>query len=645
MNHSDPFAPLRALQQEHPTLDACLAAIARHSAELALPKGTIHVLSDVHGEDVKLRHVINNASGTLRPIVEKLFEGRLAPTELSELLKVVFYPRETLEARAAELQDPDQQREFCLRVFPQLFEILRHLSRRTTLARSLALLPHEYRDLLADILFEPSVARGPGYFRAIVESLLRHDRALHVLHLTVRTLRNLCIDELIIAGDCFDRGPRADRVVDYLMHQPNVSFAWGNHDVAWIGACLGHEALIAHVLRVSCRYRRLSQLEEGYGITLQPLEHLVRAVYSDDAASCFVPKGTGLRETITMARMQKAAAILQYKLEGQVIDRNPSFGLDHRRLLHRMDLTTRTVEIDGVRRPLKDTYFPTIDPADPYRLTREESACMDRLRESFLASSRLWEQVSWMVSHGSLALRRDDHLIFHGCVPSDQEGNFLSFEIDGVEHRGRELFEAFERVVSRAAARREWPDLDKLWYLWCGPRSPLFGKDRICTFENDLVEDKAARVETKDPYFKLIHQVDFCNRVMEEFEVDPSRGLIVNGHVPVKLEKGENPMKDSGKAITIDGAFSEAYGDHGFTLVLEPERTLLAKHHHFESVEAAVKEGVDIVPEVTTIRTWDPPRTVADTERGSTLRGRITLLEDLARAYRNHRLRQGGSMA
>lgn len=632
-------AILRPLARQFPNLDAALAEAARLAAERTLPKGTVHVISDVHGDDVKLRHVINNASGTLRPTVERLFGDRLNPAEIQEFLTLIFYPKETLARPAPTPVDPTVHRQFCRRTLRHLFEIVKTLARRDSLQRVNEVLPDEFRDLLRELLNRHTNDPDPDYFDAIVDTLVEHDRALRLIRLTARVLRNLAIDELIIAGDFYDRGPHGDRVMDYLMRLPNVAITWGNHDAAWLGACLGQEALIAHVLRVSARYRRFSQLEEGYGVTLQPLEHLVRAEYADDPAACFMPKGEGLRDRLMIARMQKAAAIMQFKLEGQAIDRNPEWGLGGRKLLHRIDHAAGAITIDGVTHPLKDAHFPTIDPSDPYRLSVEERACMDRLKQSFFASKALWAHMRFMVARGAMYLVRDDHLIFHGCVPVDETGAFLPMVVDGQERSGLALFEAIERVVARSVARPEPKDLDLLWYLWCGPRSPLFGKDRITTLENDLVAAKETHVETKDPYFSLIHEADFCDRVMEEFGVDPARGLIVNGHVPVKIEAGESPVKRSGKAITIDGAFSAAYGDHGYTLVLEPERTFLAKHHHFESVEAAVRDGVDIIPTVQTIRTWDPPRRVADTERGDELAAQVALIERLIDAYKTNRLR------
>jgi fructose-1,6-bisphosphatase-3 len=330
-------------------------------------------------------------------------------------------------------------------------------------------------------------------------------------------------------------------------------------------------------------------------------------------------------------------------MEGQMIARNPEWGLQHRRLLHRLDPKAGTIEIDGKTCPLKDRHFPTLDPANPYELSPEERSCLERTRQSFRGSQVLAEQVRYLVQHGAMWLKRDDHLILHACVPVDEQGEFLPLEVDGQPRRGRALFDALEQVVARTLDRGTSKDLDLLWYLWCGPRSPLFGKDRITTLENDLVADPATHVETKNPYFQLIHDAGFCERILREFGADPERGLIVNGHVPVKIEKGESPLKRSGKAITIDGAFSAAYGDHGYTLVLEPERTFLAKHHKFESVEAAVRDGVDIIPTIQVLRQWQPPRRVADTERGQQLRYEMGQLRRLVEAYRSNKIRQGDS--
>lgn len=629
------LAVLRVLSRQHKDEDEATAEIVRLTAELSLPKGSIHVLSDVHGEDVKLRHIINNASGTLRPLVDSIFAER-SRTDKDELLALLFYPAETLERRLPGLSSGEKA-DFVLRVLNDLLAILRVLSGRTSLRRVEQILPAEYASILREMLHEAFSERGPAYIAAIVKPLLQQEREANFIRIVVRVVRNLAVSEIIVAGDCVDRGPRGDRVIEYLRQQPHVAFTWGNHDLAWLGAALGHEALIAHVLRISSRYRRLSQLEEGYGLTMQPLEKLVRTVYADDSAACFVPHGTGLRETVVVARMQKAAAVMQFKLEGQMIARHPEWALDHRRLLRTIDLDKGTIVIDGVTHPLRDRAFPTIDPKDPEALSTEEQQCLERMRASFLSSRLLWEHVRFLVSRGSAWLKRDNHLIFHGCVPVDEAGNFLAMNIDGEPQRGRGLFDAIDDVVARAVSHRAPADLDFLWYLWSGPLSPMFGKDRITTLERDLIEDPAVHSETKNPYFTLIHDASFCERVLEEFGCERT-GLIVNGHVPVRIDAGESPVKRGGNAITIDGAFSPAYGDHGYTLVLESDRTFLARHHHFESVEAAVRDGVDIIPTIASIREFETRRLVGDTEEGARIRADIALLARLVEAYRHHRL-------
>ena len=631
---------LKALGRQFANVDAALAEIARLSAVLTLPKGTVHIISDIHGEDKKLRHVINNASGTLRPLVERLFQSRMSPKEFQEFLTLIFYPAEVTERLTTSMMDPEDLRMFARRTLRYQFELVRVLAARYSLKRAMRVFPAEYSDLLAEMLHEPTNERGKEFVEAIVDELLKRGRVLHLIHIIGRLVRNLAVYELIIGGDCWDRGPRGDKVVEYLRRQPHVSFIWGNHDAAWMGAALGHEALICNVLRVSLRYRRLGQLDEGYSIPLVPLEYLAATVYANDPATYFIPKSSGMRSDLLVGRMQKAAAVMQFKLEGQMIARNPEWEMDHRRLLHRIDYKTATITIDGITYPLRDKLFPTIDPANPYELSAEEKACMARLRHSFVSSQKLWEHIRYIVANGSMSLQRDQHLIFHGCVPCDEKGTFLPMIIDGQPLCGREMFEAIEKMVMRSLEERRPKDLDMLWYLWSGPRSPLFGKDRIATLERDFIEDKKSHHETKDPYFALIHEEWFCDRVLAEFGVNPALGLIVNGHVPVKIENGESPLKRSGKAITIDGAFSEAYGDHGFTLVLEASQTVLAKHHHFESVEAAVREGVDIVPQVSVIRSWDKPRRMANTERGAELRCEIDMLQRLVELYRSNDLRQ-----
>ncbi len=634
------LATLELLAADFPNVDSAIAESARLSAVQTLPKGVVHVISDIHGEDKKLQHVINNASGTLRPLVDKLFAKTMDQAAREEFLKLTFYPAEVTQRVGETLTEPEEIRTYALRMLGPQLELLRYLVSTFSLRLATEVFPLEYRELLLEMMHAPTTERGPEFLDAMLDELVHRDRALHLIHLLGRLIRNLAVDELIIAGDLWDRGPRGDRVMDYLRLQPNVEFIWGNHDVLWLGASLGHEALICTVLRVSLRYRRLGQLDEGYSVPLTPLEHLARTVYADDPAEFFMPKGDGMRPSDVVARMQKAIAVMQFKLEGQMIERNPQWDLNHRRLLHRINQDDGTIEIDGQTYELRDTNFPTVDPDNPYQLTEEESKCLSYLKHSFLSSQKLREQMRFMVDHGSMYLKRDQCLIFHGCVPVNAEGEFLSLSIDGQSLSGRAMFEEIEKVVRRAVVHSDQPDLDFLWYLWSGPRSPLFGKDRIATLERDFIADKTPHHESKDAYFSLIHERDFCDKVLAEFEMEADDGLIVNGHVPVKVEAGESPLKRSGKAITIDGAFSEAYGDHGYTLLLEPDRIVLAQHSHFDSVEAAIRDGIDIVPKLQGIRVFDTPRCTRETERGQRIGYRIEMLGRLIEAYQTNRLHE-----
>lgn len=627
----DRLSLLRALSVQHPTVESAIAAAAGLRAKLSLPKGVVHVISDIHGEDAKLRHVINNASGALRTLVEEIVGDRLSDAERAQFLAILYYPREAIARFAKGIVESGERVEWVYRTLSLQFEIVRALRVRYRRDVYERLIPEEHRELFLEL----GSGLRPAYIREMIAALARHDRDWAAVRGAARLIRNLSISELLVAGDLGDRGPRIDRVIEILMRQPRVRLLWGNHDMIWIGAMLGHEPCLLTTMRFSARYRRASQLEEGYGILTTPLEQLVREVYADDPAERFIPKGTGHRDHLTVARMQKALAIMQFKAEGRMLERRPEWGLEHRRLLHRIDLKKGTVEIGGVEHELLDKHLPTINPEDPYAYSEAEQICIDRIKESFVRSNRLREHMEWVVSRGGMWTRHDEVLVFHACVPVDESGEPLSMNVDGREVAGRELMDALGSVVRRAV-RKRWfgldEDADWLWYLWGGPRSPLFGKDKLATFENYFVADKEARKEVKNPYFELIHDAEFVRKIGRLFGCGDDV-LLVNGHVPVKIEKGEQPVKRGGNAVTIDGAFSEAYGDRGFTLVLKPDRIELAEHSAFSSVEKVVDDGADIVPKIATIREYGETRTVGQTQAGEEIRRRIDDLEALVRAY------------
>ncbi len=620
---------LRTLASRFPNVEAALARIAGLEASLALPTPTIHVVSDVHGEHEKLRQVINNASGSLRPFVANALQ--LPAHELDELLALVYYPHETWAAKP-----PADPRAAALAFTERGAVIIRALAARYTIEHVEAIIPDPFDPLFRELLFAPELGRAPDWIARLVAPFLRHGRELELVRMVARVIRNLAVGELVVAGDLGDRGPRIDKVNELLEQQPDVAITFGNHDCDWIAACLGQPAAVATVVRLTLRYGRSAQLEEGYGISLAPLRELAKS-YGDDPATQFMAKGSS---DAAIARMQKAIAIVQLKLEGELFQRHPEWQLEHRAVLHR--ISNNAIELYGTTYPLLDTHLPTLDPRAPYALSPAEQTCIDALVREFVASPTLWRQVHFVVRHGKMWLRRDRCAIFHGCMPVDADGNFLPLVVDGEPRAGRDLFDALERVIQRALRKRDPVDLDLVFYLWTGPLSPCFGKDKMATFETYFVADKATHTEHKNPYFALIHDAAFCGKVLAEFGVDPARGYLINGHVPVKLESGEQPIKRSHRAITIDGAFAAAYGDKGFSLVLDANRMYLAQHHHFDGADAVVRKGDDLVPTVSDVEVYDRPRTVGDTEKGDELRAEIAALEQLVRAFEDNQVRATG---
>ena len=639
-----PNPALRILAQQHPTISSAASEVAALRATKELPKGVIHVISDIHGENQKLRHVINNASGRLRPLVEEVFGNHLTPEEMKDLINVLYYPAEVIRVKKdALLADPKLRHQWVKTTLDRQFAIIRALIRTWRRKEVKVLAPKEHREFFEAMLNYPAGGHDP----AMIEVQLREISALDLDFELVRTashfIRNLTVEELIVAGDLGDRGPRLDKVIDYLLRQPNVSLVWGNHDVIWMGACLGQRALIATVLRISLRYLRMYQIEEGYGLLTKPLEVLAQKVYGDDPATYFKAKRTGKRDALLVARMQKAISIIQFKLEGQTIERHPEWYIDGRNILKRINYAEGTIELDGATYPLRDTHLPTIDPADPNRLTEDEEDCMRQIEQSFITSPRLWQHMSWMAEYGKMALVRDKAVIFHACLPVEECGRYVPLCVDGHEQSGPELFTAFNKIIKRSfrggSENATEDDKDWFYYLWAGPLSPLFGKDKMATLESYLIADKATHKEKSDPWFRWVHDHDFCDQIARDMGV-VSGGLLVNGHVPVKVEQGEDPVKRGGNAITIDGAFSEAYGDRGYTLILGPEGDTLAEHHSFPDPATAVREGLDIIPKMTLLRNYDQPRKIGDTERGREIDANINLLLQLIDAYRNGELHE-----
>jgi fructose-1,6-bisphosphatase-3 len=622
-----------------------MSEISLLQAKLTLPKRRIHLISDVPGDDRKLRHVINNASGGLTTLVDRVFGDELSAEEKSTLLAFLYYPVEKMRTYQGRLEDITWRIQKSKKLLRLQFRLVRVLAKTVATDDLMSLMKDEFKVLYVALLDEVSFDRDPRYVDSMVDALADYDQDIVALHEASRLVRNLVVSEVVVAGDLFDRGERGDRVVHYLMNQPKVSFTWGNHDIIWMGATLGSDVLIATVLRVSLRYLRLWQLEEGYGILLSPLAMLARTVYRDDPASCFIPKrDAGFIDRELVAKMHKAVSILELKLAGPVIERHPEWEMEDRRHLHLIDYENGTITLDGKCHPLKDTHFPTIDPDNPYLLSAEEETCLERLRQSFTTSERLWKHMLFLVRQGGMSLQRDEALIFHACVPSNEDGSFRKVNLGGKEFSGSELFYELEQTVRRTyrkGAQSVSDDLDYYYWLWAHGDSPLFGKSRMTTFERCFIADQATHKEVKNPYFQMIHDADFCKRVGRAFGMTEDV-LIINGHVPVKVEKGEDPVKKGGNAVTIDGAFSEAYGDRGYTLVMGPNGIRLAEHSHFESVEHFLTCDDDMIPKLRDLRIYPQPRTLAETHEGESLTAQLDSLNTLLQAYRSGALTEFG---
>lgn len=629
---------LSLLARQFPTSAAVMAEISLLQAKLTLPKRRIHIISDVHGDDRKLRHVVNNASGGLSNLVNQVFGDELSREEKQTFLAFLYYPVEKLRRHRDQLKDCQWRLTTIKTLLRQQFRLIRNLASSIAKDEVLRLMKEEFKTLYIALLDEISFDRDPAYVDSMIDALSDYDQDITALHEASRLVRNLVVSEVVVAGDLFDRGERGDRVIHFLKNQPKVSFTWGNHDVTWMGATLGSEVLIATVLRISLRYLRLWQLEEGYGILLSPLAKLANTVYGDDPATCFQPKRVSdfLDEDL-VARMHKAAAILEFKLSGPVIERHPEWDMDDRRLLHLIDHENGTITIDGTTHPLKDTHLPTIDPADPYTLSPEEKICMDRLRQSFISSPRLWDHMLFIVRQGGMSLTRDEALIFHACIPTNPDGTFRETSIGDRKLSGGRLFHELEQIIRhtyRQGAHAVSQKLDYYYWLWAHPDSPLFGKSRMTTFERYFLDDPATHKEEKDAYFTKIHDEEFVRRIGEEFGMGHD-ALVINGHVPVKVEEGEDPVKRGGNAVTIDGAFSESYGDHGYTLVMGPNAIRLAEHSHFESIPHFLECNDDMIPNLRILRQYDKPRTLAESNEAGDVYAQLESLNSLLQAYRS----------
>ena len=635
---------LKSLAKQYPTIAAASTEIINLSSILNLPKGTEHFLTDIHGEYEQFNHVLKNGSGSVRKKIDEEFGNTLSNKDKKSLATLIYYPREKLEI---VLQEEDNIEDWYKITLYRLVQITKHVSSKYTRSKVRKALPKDFAYIIEEQITEKAeVQDKEAYYNEIVHTIIRIGRAPEFIVALCELVQRLVIDHLHIVGDVYDRGPGPHVIMDTLRHYHSVDVQWGNHDVAWMGAASGQLACIATVIRMAARYGNLDTLEEGYGINLIPLATFALEQYKDvncDAFSIKYNTDYNTKDLSLDMKMHKAITIIQFKLEGQIIKRRPEFEMEDRLLLDKIDYVNQTVTIDGKSYAMKDTDFPTVDPNDPYRLTKEEAEVMERLRQAFIRCDKLQKDIRFLFSKGGMYKIYNSNLLFHGCMPMDEGGNFLRLKLFEKEYAGRALFDALDSYARKGyyGTRESGEKLkgqDIIWYIWAGPKSPVFGKDKMATFERYLVTDPETHVEKKNAYYRLYDNEDIVNRILEEFGLDVDKSHIVNGHVPVEQKNGESPIKCGGKLLVIDGGFSKAYqgktGIAGYTLVANSYGMRLVSHEFFESAYAAIRNESDIFSDSIIVETTPVRQRVADTDIGDELRESIHQLEELLEAYR-----------
>ncbi|HIZ81689.1 MAG TPA: fructose-1,6-bisphosphatase [Candidatus Mediterraneibacter pullistercoris] len=635
---------LERLSDLYPTIAAASTEIINLQSILNLPKGTEHFLTDVHGEYEAFSHVLKNGSGSVRRKIDDVFGNTMSIRDKKSLATLIYYPKQ----RTDMIKKTETNMEDWYRVHLYLLiEVSKRAASKYTRSKVRKALPKDFAYVIEELITEKAeVSDKESYYNEIISTIIRIGRAEDFIVAISELIQRLVVDHLHIVGDIYDRGPGPHIIMDKLMTCHSLDIQWGNHDVLWMGAAAGQRGCIANAIRICARYGNLDILEEGYGINLLPLATFALKVYRDDPCTCFKLKAAGYPESEEMQmnlRIHKAISIIQFKAEGQIIERQKSFHLENRALLHRIDYEKGTILLDGREYRLLDTNFPTIDPKDPYALTDEEEEIMERLEKAFINCEKLQRHMRFLLAKGSLYKVHNDNLLYHGCVPLDEDGRLKETEIYGRTYRGRELYDTLDTYVRKgffALDDKEREDgRDIMWYIWLHPDSPLFGKNRMATFERYFIAEKETHIEKKNPYYSYIENERVIDDIMREFGLDPSYGHIVNGHVPVKRKDGESPVKCGGKVMVIDGGFSRAYqketGIAGYTLIYNSYGLLLVAHEPFESTEAAIVKENDIHSELTVVQRAHDRILVGDTDTGRELKEQIKDLERLLAAYRN----------
>lgn len=638
---------LERLSELYPTIAAASAEIINLQSIMNLPKGTEHFLTDIHGEYEAFFHVLKNGSGSVRKKIDEVFGNTLSEKDKKALATLVYYPKEKIERHIKTEENIDDWYKITLY---RLIEIIKRTAGKYSRSKVRKALPKDFAYIIEELITEKAeLTDKESYYNEIVNTIIEVDRAEAFIIAMSELIQRLTVDHLHIIGDIYDRGPGPHIIMDRLMKYHSVDIQWGNHDVVWMGAAAGHRACIANVIRICARYANLDILEDGYGINLLPLATFANTTYQNDPCTCFKLRGNAeynKKEMETDIRMHKAITVIQFKVEGQIIAENPEFELEHRRLLHQMDLEKGTVTIEGKTYELLDTQFPTIDPKDPYKLTPEEEDIMDRLEKAFLGCEKLQEHARFLLTKGSLYKVYNGNLLYHGCVPLNEDGSFRKVRLFGKEYAGKALYEKLDSYIRKGffAVNKQQREDGKniMWYIWLHKNSPLFGKDKMATFERYFVKEEAAHVEVKNPYYRLIEDEKVVDSILEEFGLDVNESHIVNGHVPVKSKKGEKPVKCNGKVLVIDGGFSKAYqgqtGIAGYTLVYNSYGMRLIAHKPFQSAERAILDELDIHSVSMEVNRTIHRKTVGDTDDGRRLREQVEDLKQLLEAYRSGEL-------
>jgi len=653
MNHQKTFSPeelryLKMLARQFPTVQAASTEIINLQSILRLPKGTEHFISDVHGEYEAFLHILNSCSGEVRRKMDELFATRLPKSELDQLATLIYYPEEKLE----ELTEAGVATDEWYRItLYRLVELCRYLGTKYTRSKVRKAVPKDYSYTINELLTtRHDEMDKQDYYETMISTIIDIGQAPGFVEAICSVIKRLAVDHMHLVGDIFDRGPRADIIMDSLLDYHSVDVQWGNHDILWMGAASGSRTLVATVVANSLHYNNLEVIETGYGISLRPLSIFANDVYRDCNTDRFKVKFSGEdaervseKDKLLSARMHKAITIILFKLEGQKIIRRPEFGMEDRLLLDKINYEEQSITIGGVTYHLEDTDFPTVDPKDPYALSPEEEEVIDQLTAAFQRSEKLQRHIRFLYSKGGLYKAYNGNLLFHGCIPMTEDGELMHFSIGCDDLCGKAFLDYAEKAARRAyynkpgSPERQF-GMDFLWWLWAGRNSPIFGRDRMTTFERRLIKDESSWTEPKNAYYTLYQNPEICDFLLKEFGLCEEHSHIINGHVPVKAKKGESPIKGGGKLIVIDGGFCKAYqptsGIAGYTLIYNSHNMRIVSHQPFSGRKNAITNNLDIVSTTDVFERMDARIRVGSTDRGRQLQTQIDDLRDLLIAYK-----------